>query len=210
MPATLRAVPPSPPPDREDLRAAIAAVAVAGSAVAQARAARERVHASLPPAIARMDEARAALNAAESDGQQRRLARLLGAAEEGPSIAQLRQALADAEAHRDAIWADEALLDAEIERRERVLAAAVTARTTAVGEALRPTAASMLAAMHDHAASAAALRTALAVFPGNALPFNWDAARSHPDDPDLIARWRAAAAALAENPAAPIPEGDQI
>jgi len=210
MAATLRAVPKSPPPDREDLRAAIGAAATAGSAVAQARAARGRVHATLPVAITRMDEARAALNAAESDGQQRRLARLLGAAEEGPSIAQLRQALADAEAQRDAIWADEALLDAEIERRERALAAAVTARTTAVGEVLRPTASSMLAALHGHLASAAALRTALAVLPGNALPHNWDAARFHPDDPDLVARWRAVAAALAENPDAPIPEGDQI
>jgi hypothetical protein len=203
MPATLRAVPPAPPPDRDRLRAAIAAVAAAEEAIERASAARDRVHQAYLTALHPLDAARSALREAESQGQQRRLAHLLGGPTAGPTLDELRQAVTDSEAATRSIAADEKLLDDELARRQQLLASRVADRTEAVASLLAPAAADLIQRMHALRTEAKSIEAALRVVPG--LPYGWDAQPQYREDHHLAEVWRDAIAALATDPGASIP-----
>lgn len=191
---------------RSQLREQIARVAGAQDAVKHAQDARDRVHGQLLAAMRSLDTARDKLREAESDNQANRVAVLLGEAETGPALSELKRATELAETVVAGVKSDEAILDAEIRRRRQTLDFATIARDGAVADVLRPAANSLLRRIQEAAATAAALRGALRAFPLDCLPAYWDSAQTHPEDAALNAHWRDTVAALATDPDHKIPE----
>jgi hypothetical protein len=196
------------PPDaaRARLRDAIARVTAAQAAVATAEQARDRVHAGFLSALRSLDVAKDALRAAEADNQANRVAVLMGEAQTGPALSDLRRAVELAETVAAGARSDEQLLDAEIARRRQQLDFATIARDGAVSDVLRPTAAVLLQRIQESLTTAAGLRSALAVFPPDSLPAYWQAEQQHPENPALSAQWRTTIEALGADADAPIPE----
>jgi hypothetical protein len=198
---------PSPPDaSRARLRDAIARVTAAEEAVKLAETARGRVHGQFLSALRSLDIARDALRAAVSDNQAHRVAVLMGEAQTGPALSDLRRAVELSETVAAGARSDEALLDDEINRRRQQLDFAIIARSTAIGDVLRPVAAGLLTRLRTHLTAAAALRGALRTLPSDCLENFWDSQRTYPEDISMNARWRDVVATLANNADAPIPE----
>jgi hypothetical protein len=208
MAATLRAVEPDEPaPTRQPLRDAIARVAAAERAVARAEDARAKVHSSFLAALRSLDTAKDALRTAEADNQANRVAVLMGEAQIGPALSDLRKAVELAEVVVAGARSDEALLDDEIRRRRQQADFATISRDGAVADCLRPAANTLLRRIQDALSTVAALRGALEVFPPDTLPAYWDAQQAALDtDIRHIARWRDVVASLATDPDAIIPQ----
>jgi hypothetical protein len=205
--AQLRAVEPAPEPDdtRAKLREQISRVAAAEQARTRAEQARDKAHVAVLAAMRSLDTAKDALREAEADNQANRVAVLMGEAETGPAMSDLRHAVELAETVLAGAKADQDLLDDEIRRRRETLSFAVSARDQAVSAVLGPASEALLQRLRDHMAAAAAIRGALGVLPIGTLPPYWDANREFPQDISMNVRWRDVAESLAHDADAPIP-----
>jgi chromosome segregation protein len=209
-PHHLRAVEPASPaepaPSRARLQAALGALAAAEAFIERISAARARLHGKHVAVIGRISVARAALHEAQADRQRNRVARLLGNAAEAPSMAELEHGIAAAELERDAVLADERLLDEELAGARATLASRRADLTAAIAEAMRPTAEGMVARIAELHQEIENLKAACERFPPGTLPAGWNANRQYRADLQLALRVADTAATLAADAHAIFPK----
>jgi hypothetical protein len=181
--------------------------------------ARSGIDARLSEAYNARAAAEAALKDAEASAGSSALARVLGDADAGKSVAQLQVELKAARDHFDAVWADRELVNAEIARLGGAVANAARDRDAAITKVLdsEPAWRSLLAEL-----PAARLRVqmlenlfdVIGKLPGTRMPAHWDTPllRDRPQswlpDPALATSWSEAIAALQSDASAALPGDD--
>jgi hypothetical protein len=163
--------PPPLDPNREALRLAIANVAQCNSAIDDVRAAQARLQSREIDASRRVENARKALEQAQSDGQANRLEYLMGRkVEDAHRLEGLRRELDAAIAEESALAIDdEDILKAELARVSESLRIFQVLRTNAIAEVLRPVALRLVDRIRALRQEAANLHKALDSFPPGAL-----------------------------------------